>query len=221
MQVFDDREDAGRHLAEALRTHPAITSAERLVVLAVPRGGLPVGAAVARALHADFDVAVSRKLRAPSNPEIGFGAVGGDGRVEVDRGIVERLGISEAQIEAEVADRRAAVARRLELYRSVASEVDLAGATVVVVDDGIATGGTAREACAIARRQGAEVVVLAVPVAPADAEERLAEAADHIVILSTPAEFLGVSQAYADFSSLDDDASIATLRAERASEQGA
>jgi predicted phosphoribosyltransferase len=212
MQVFDNRAEAGTQLGEALADHDAIRGARRVVVLAVPRGGLPVGVGVARRLGAELDVVVARKLRAPSNPEIGFGAVGSDGRVEVDEGIVERLGIPREAIEVEVADRREAVRRRLELYRSVVPELDLDGATVVVVDDGVATGGTVREACAVARRGGASIVVLAVPVAPADARARLADAADHLVILSTPAEFLGVSQAFAEFEQLDDEASIASLR---------
>jgi putative phosphoribosyl transferase len=189
-----------------------VKGAERVVVLAVPRGGLPVGAEVARALGAELDVVVARKLRAPSNPEIGFGAVGSDGRVEVDGRTVERLGISTDEVDAEVTDRRAAVQRRLELYRSVVPQLDARGATAIVVDDGIATGGTAREACAVARRSGAARVVLAVPVAPTDASERVGDAADDVLILSTPAEFLGVTQAYADFEELDDEASITYLR---------
>lgn len=212
MQVFEDRDDAGERLAEALVAHEAVRDAERVVVLGVPRGGLPVGAAVAKALSADLDVAVARKLRAPSNPEIGFGAVGSDGRVEIDDGIVGRLGITPEQVEAEVKDRQEAVQRRLALYRSVVPAVHLEGATVVVVDDGVATGGTAREACALARRGGAATVVLAVPVGPQDTADRLADAADHLVILSTPPEFLGVAQAYTDFSQLDDDSSVAALR---------
>jgi putative phosphoribosyl transferase len=212
MQVFDNRSEAGRRLAEALTDHAAVKGAERVVVLAVPRGGLPVGAEVARALGAELDVVVARKLRAPSNPEIGFGAVGSDGRVEVDGRTVERLGISTDEVDAEVTDRRAAVQRRLELYRSVVPQLDARGATAIVVDDGIATGGTAREACAVARRSGAARVVLAVPVAPTDASERVGDAADDVLILSTPAEFLGVTQAYADFEELDDEASITYLR---------
>jgi putative phosphoribosyl transferase len=212
MQVFDNRAEAGRRLAIELEAHPAVVGAERLVVLAVPRGGLPVGAEVARALGAELDVVVARKLRTPNNPELGFGAVGADGHVEVDRATMERLGITEEQLEAEMADRREAVQRRLTLYRSVAAPVDLQGAVVVVVDDGIATGGTSRQACALARRGGAATVVLAVPVAPVDTAQRLADAADDVVVLSSPAEFLGVSQAYAEFEQLDDEAAVAALR---------
>jgi putative phosphoribosyl transferase len=212
MQVFDNRAEAGRRLAIELETHPAVVGAERLVVLAVPRGGLPVGAEVARALGAELDVVVARKLRTPNNPELGFGAVGADGHVEVDHATMERLGITEEQLDAEIADRREAVQRRLTLYRSVAAPVDLQGAVVVVVDDGIATGGTSRQACALARRGGAATVVLAVPVAPVDTAQRLADAADDVVVLSSPAEFLGVSQAYAEFEQLDDEAAVAALQ---------
>jgi putative phosphoribosyl transferase len=212
MQVFDNREAAGLRLAAALADLEVVAAAERVVVLGVPRGGLPVGVAVARELGAEFDVVVARRLRSPSNPEIGIGSVGCDGHVEVDEGLVERLGIPPELLEQEIADRREAVERRLALYRSIIPPVDLTGAVVVVVDDGIASGGTARQACALARRGGAATVVLGVPVAPSGAAEALQDAADEIVILATPAEFLGVTQAYAEFEQLDDEASTTCLR---------
>lgn len=211
MTVFEDRRDAGRRLAAALRELPALSGAERVVVLAIPRGGLPVGAEVARALGADFDVVVVRKLRSPHNPELGFGAVGADGHVELDDTMVSDLGLTTDQVEAEVVDRVAAVERRLELYRGVAPAVNLEGAVVVVVDDGIATGGSARQACLLARRGGAVKVILAVPVAPRSARTSLDEVADDVVVLSSPAEFLAVDQAYREFAQLDDDAALATL----------
>jgi putative phosphoribosyl transferase len=213
MEVFEDRQDAGRRLAEVLREDPDVRDGSRVVVLAIPRGGLPVGAEVARALKADFDVVVVRKLRAPHNPELGYGAVGPDGLVELDDELVERLGLSREQIDEEVADRLEAVRRRLEMYRSAAPAVDLDGAVVVIVDDGIATGATASQACAIARRAGASRVILAVPVAPEEALEELAGAADRVVVLSRPPEFLAVGQAYRDFDQLDDEAVLACLRA--------
>lgn len=213
MDVFEDRRDAGRHLAETLSGDAAIRDAGRVVVLGIPRGGVPVGAEVARALGAAFDVVVVRKLRTPHNSEMGFGAVGPDGHVEIDQSLVDRLGLTAEQIEAEISDRRAAVERRLETYRSVAPQVELADAVVVVVDDGIATGGTARQACALARRSGAAHVLLAAPVAPQHAAEDLADAADRIVVLSQPAEFLAVGQAYRDFAQLDDETTLDVLRA--------
>lgn len=211
MKVFEDRREAGRVLAEALRDHPALEGQTRVVVLAIPRGGLPVGAEVARVLDAAFDVVVVRKLRSPHNPELGFGAVAADGHVEIDKELIAELGLTGRQIEDEVADRTEAVRRRLELYREAVPAVDLDGATVVVVDDGIATGGTAREACLMARRGGATSVVLAAPVAPRQVVGDLGEVADAIVVLSFPAEFLAVDQAYRSFPQLDDADAVATL----------
>lgn len=213
MHVFADRPDAGRQLAAGLAEVPAVAGADRLVVLAVPRGGLPVGAEVARAFDAPLDVAVVRKLRSPANPELGYGAIDAEGHVELDEPTVERLGITSEEIEAEIADRRELVRRRLELYRDVTDRVEMAGACVVVVDDGIATGGTARQACAFARRAGASRVVMAAPVGPADVEERLAGVADEVVVLVRPAELLSVSQAYEDFALLDDDTAVDAVRA--------
>jgi putative phosphoribosyl transferase len=212
MQVFLNRAEAGRALAEALVDHPELKDASRVVVLAIPRGGLPVGAAVARALGADLDVVVVRKLRAPHNAELGFGAVGPGGHVQLDERTVARLRITEEEIRAEVADRRAAVERRLGLYREVAPEVPLEGAVAIVVDDGIATGGTARQACTFARAAGATRVILAVPVGPPGTAERFAGAADAVVVLSQPAEFMAVGQAYQDFSQLDDEGALSALR---------
>jgi putative phosphoribosyl transferase len=212
MEVFEDRRDAGRRLAAALADHPSVQAAERVVVLAVPRGGLPVAIEVAGALGADWDVVVVRKLRSPHNPELGFGAIGSDGHVDINTDLTERIRISSEQIDAEVENRRGEVARRLELYRSVRPPAEIAGATVIVTDDGIATGGTIREACALARRQGAARIVLAAPVGPPGIEETLAEAADDIVVLSQPAEFLAVGQAYRDFAQLDDAAITQLLR---------
>lgn len=213
MQVFADRTDAGRQLAARLADVPAVSAADRVVVLAVPRGGLPVGAEVARLLDAPLDVAVVRKLRSPANPELGYGAIDAEGHVDLDERTVERLGITREEIEAEVADRRERVQQRLALYREVTDRVEMTGACVVVVDDGIATGGTARQACAFARRAGAARVVMAAPVGPADVDQRLADVADEVVVLVHPVEFLSVSQAYEDFAMLDDEAAVDAVRA--------
>ena len=211
MEVFDDRRDAGRRLGAHLAGHLEPIAAPA-VVLAIPRGGLPVGAEVARALGADFDVVVVRKLRAPHNPELGYGAVGPDGYVEMDEALVARLGLSREDVDREVADRREAVDRRLALYRSVAPAATVEGRRVIVVDDGVATGGTARQACGLARRLGAVEVILAVPVGPASARRLLGDVADSVVVLSEPAEFLAVGQAYRDFAQLDDETALAALR---------
>ncbi len=211
MTVFEDRHEAGRLLADALASSGVVGGAQRVVVLAIPRGGLPVGAEVARALKAEFDVVVVRKLRSPNNPEIGFGAVAGDGHVELDDSLVAELGLTREEVQDEVTNRTAAVQRRLELYREAVASADLAGAVVVVVDDGMATGETARQACLMARRGGAERVILAVPVAPRDVADELRNVADEVVVLSSPSEFLAVDQAYRDYVQLGDDDAIAAL----------
>ncbi len=212
MEVFANRREAGRRLAERLRDEPRIVAADRLVVLGIPRGGLPVGAEVANHLGAPLDVALVRSLRTPSNPELSFGSVDADGHVEIDRSTVERLGISEEQIEAEVAERRDSLAQRLELYRAAMEWVELAQATVVVVDDGIATGGTAARACRYARRAGAAEVIVATPVAPPGVEERLGDVVDDVVVLVTPPEFLAVAQVYEEYPTLDDPSAVAAAR---------
>ena len=215
MQIFEDRSDAGHRLARALQAHPDVDTSGRAVVLAIPRGGLPVGAVVADELGAALDAVVVRKLRSPYNPELGIGAVASDGQVRIDDAMVARLGLTSEQVEAEVREQRAAVAERVSLYRRVLSPVELQGAVAIVVDDGVATGGTAKEACAVARRRGAQSVVLAVPVAPRETARALAELADVVVVLLQPAEFLAVGQAYANFDQLDDDVVLALLEGAR------
>ncbi|QBI18995.1 hypothetical protein ER308_05175 [Egibacter rhizosphaerae] len=209
--IFTDRREAGRLLADALRGEPAVRGADRVVVLAVPRGGLPVAVEVARALEAPLDVAVSRSLRAPHDPEVSIGSVGADGHVEIDDAAVARLGLVEENLRAEIDERRDLVARRLALYREVLEPLDPTGAVAVVVDDGVASGGTATQACGLARRAGADTVVLAVPVASATAVPRLEQAADRVVVLTSPAEFLAVGQAYQEFPQVDDEAALAVL----------
>lgn len=216
METFADRREAGRRLAAALQGHPALAGGARAVVLAIPRGGLPVGAEVAQALGAPLDVLVVRKVRAPHNPELGVGAVGPDGHVALDEAAVARLRITPQELDAEIADRRAAVEDRVARYRTAGPAVDLAGAVAIVVDDGVATGGTARRACAAARRLGAATVVLAVPVGPPGLARELADVADHVEVVTTPAELLAVGQAYRDFRQLDEGEALAILAATRA-----
>ncbi|HWH32767.1 MAG TPA: phosphoribosyltransferase family protein [Egibacteraceae bacterium] len=211
MTRYADRRDAGRRLAEALRDHLR-GETRRVVVLAIPRGGVPVAAEVAEALDAALDVVVVRKLRAPFQPELGYGAIGSDGHVDVDRDMAARLGLTEEQVQAEVADRRAVVDQRVREYRRVLPQPDLGGAVAVVVDDGIATGSTARQACGLARRLGAARVVLAAPVGPPDVEAALAGVADDVVVPARPPDFQAVGQAYTDFAQLDDGDVLDALR---------
>ncbi|GGN39811.1 putative phosphoribosyl transferase [Streptomyces kronopolitis] len=205
--LFTDRADAGRRLAEALRH----LEGEDPVVLGLPRGGVPVAFQVARALHAPLDVIVVRKLGVPSQRELAFGAIG-EGGVRVISDDIVRRGRLDASDLASVEHAEAAeLARQAERFRAGRQRLPLEGRTAIVVDDGVATGSTAAAACEVVRAQGAARVVLAVPVAPPDAAERLRAALDEFVCLSTPFGFSAVGEWYRDFSQTPDDEVVSLL----------
>ena len=204
---FADRADAGRRLATALVER----GVEADLVLAIPRGGLPVGRAVADALDAPLDVVVASKLGAPDNPEFAIGAAASDGSVWLDEATIERFGIDEAYVEAERERRVEAASATAERYRGGGPPPDLAGRAVVVVDDGVATGSTALAAVRLVRSRGAGRVVLAVPVGPPAAVEALAAEADEVVCLETPPGFGAVGQFYDRFDQVSDEEAMALL----------
>jgi putative phosphoribosyl transferase len=177
----------------------------RPVVLGLPRGGVPVADEVARALDAPLDVIVVRKLGVPFQPELGMGAVGEDGVLVVNRPLIEAARVSESELEMVVARERAAVEARVARYRSDRPGTPLSGRTVVIVDDGIATGGTARAAVQVARARGAARVVLAVPVAAPDSVRDLSRVADEVITLQTPQSFSAVGSWYHHFGQTSDD----------------
>lgn len=206
---FADRADAGRRLAREL----AHLEGVQPVVVGLPRGGVPVAAEVAEALRAPLDVLVVRKLGIPSHPETGMGAVGEEGTRVLDERLAHRLGLSDIDVER-VADReRADLAQRLEALRTGRPAVPLRGRTVIVVDDGLATGSTAQVACRIARARGAARVVLAVPVGPADrlAEIRAAGVADEVVAVTAPRRFRAVGDHYRRFAATADEEVVRLL----------
>jgi predicted phosphoribosyltransferase/dienelactone hydrolase len=212
MPAFRDRHDAGRQLAfqvEQLRgEHP--------VVLGLPRGGVPVAYEVANALGAPLDVIVVRKLGVPFQPELGMGALGEGGvRVLNDR-VMHAAGVTDAELASVEEHERAEVNRRARRFRGTRPMIELTGRTVLIVDDGLATGGTARAAIQVARAHGAKRVVLAVPVAPREAAHSLANDADDVVVMLQPPTFSAVGQFYADFTQTTDDEVIALLAAARA-----
>ncbi|MGZ4651491.1 MAG: phosphoribosyltransferase family protein [Kineosporiaceae bacterium] len=198
---FANRSDAGRRLAGTI----VALGLRDVVVVGLPRGGVPVAYEVARALCAPLDVIVVRKLRAPFQPELAMGAVGEDGARVINDAVFARTGISDRKLAEIEARERAEVRRQARRFRDGRPRIPLAGRTVVVVDDGIATGSTARAACWIARAQGAARVVLAVPVASQGVERRMRPDADEVVCLATPWDFLAVGQVYDDFSEVDDE----------------
>ena len=215
---FRNRSDAGRRLASRLQ----FLRSEDVVVLALPRGGVPVAAEVARTLGAPLDVILVRKLGVPAQPELGMGAIGeSDARV-INPDVVRYAQVSEAQL-AEVERReRAELQRRAQRFRGGAARVPLAGRIAVIVDDGIATGSTARAACQVARAMGAASVLLAVPVAPAGADVGMRGDADEVICLEMPGRFLAIGEWYEDFAQTSDEEVVALLRAARArqAEQG-
>lgn len=207
-QVFVDRGDAGRRLGRRLQH----LRGEDVVVLGLPRGGVPVAAEVALALGAPLDVIVVRKLGVPSEPELAMGAVGEGGvRVLVPE-IVSRAGVTDDELAGVERQERAELDRRAQRFRGERTRISLVGRSAVVVDDGIATGSTARAACQVARAQGAARVVLAVPVAPFDWALRLHDDADELIALAAPRLLRAIGGWYTDFSQSSDEEVVACLR---------
>lgn len=209
-RAFADRHDAGRRLA--LRLLPL--EGERPVVLALPRGGVPVAFEVAKALRAPLDLVLVRKLGAPFNPELAVGAVV-DGETPcclLNDDVVRALGVTDDYLATERTRQLAEIERRRALYRGERPRPSLAGRTVVLVDDGIATGATMKAAIAATRQARAARVIVATPVAPAETVAELKELADAVVVLMTPDMFAAVGQFYDDFTQVEDDEVVELLR---------
>jgi len=217
-RVFADRSEAGRQLAEALGRFRS----EQPLVLALPRGGVPVGFEVAQALAAPLDVILVRKIGAPFQPELAIGAVvdGDQAETVLNRELVEEFQISEAWLEKERARQLEEIERRRRLYRSGRPKVDVRDRTAIVVDDGIATGATMEAALHATRRAGPRRLVLAVPVAPPDTIARLRPQVDAIECLLTPSHMGAIGMFYADFRQLSDDEVIALLERAAARDWG-
>ena len=198
MTLFADRTEAGEELARALDEYAGVDAA----ILAIPRGGVIVGEAVARALGAPLDVVVPRKIGAPGNPELGVGAIA-PGVAVLDEEMIGALRVSREYLVAEIAAQEREIARRQHAYRAGRPPIDLTGRVAIVVDDGIATGGTAAAALRWARARAASIV-LAVPVAPAPSLARLRPEADRIVVLATPEPFFAVGEWYRRFEQTSD-----------------
>ncbi|MGD9958897.1 phosphoribosyltransferase [Nocardioides sp.] len=199
MRRFRDRVDAGHQVARLL-VH---LRGQDCVVLGLPRGGVPVASEVAEALHAPLDVLVVRKLGVPFHEELAMGAIGEAGFLVASQDVVEQVGVTAQQWQAVESRERAELERRVARYRQGREPVDLRGRVAVIVDDGIATGSTARVACDVARHFGASRVVLAAPVAPAETLRTLG-CADEVVVVETPDRFGSVGQYYDDFSATED-----------------
>lgn len=215
LAVFQDRAAAGRVLADRLTNY---AGSPDVVVLALPRGGVPVGFQVARSLGAPLDVLSVRKLGVPGREELAMGAIASDGTQVINRTVVRELGITEDTLQAVAAAEHQELERRERTYRGQRPRPEVTGKVVIVVDDGLATGATMRAAVAAIRRQQPARVVVAVPVGAASTCQGLRQVADEVVCVSTPAVFVAVGQAYRDFGQMTDEEVCALLDAAWATE---
>lgn len=216
-KMFNDRREAGGQLAEmllSLRDRGELDLRDA-VVIALPRGGVPVACEVANALKAPLDVCVVRKVGSPYQPELAVAAVAEGGEIVVNEDIRRHLGLSPEEIEALAAPKRAEVEERVTKFRSGRPPVEVRGKTAILVDDGLATGATARTAIQVLRHRGAGRVILAVPVCPADSVDRFMGEADRLVFLSAPEDFFAVGQWYYQFDQVSDDEVQAILQKAR------
>ena len=208
MEPFENRVEAGRHLAASLSDYRNRTD---VIVLALPRGGVPVGLEVARALHAPLDLLLVRKLGVPGHEELAMGAITGRARV-LNEDVIRSCGISEEDLERETRAERAELERRAARYRGEKPWPELADRCVILVDDGIATGATMAAAAQAVRAERPAELVIAVPVAPPSALARFAQLADRIECPLRPASFWAIGAWYRDFSQLSDEQVLALMR---------
>jgi putative phosphoribosyl transferase len=211
---FTDRDAAGRELARAVARQVGHLGLDRRpLVLGLPRGGVPVGVRVAETIGADLDVIVARKIGAPGRPELGVGAIAEDGPPVFDADLLRQLGLREEDLAATVERERAELARRIRRYRGARPLPAVDGRIVVVVDDGVATGVTARAALRRLRQSPVRCLILAAPVCSAEASHALAGDADTVICLCRPERFGAVGAWYGDFGQLTDDDVDRALRA--------
>ena len=213
VHIYQDRHEAGRRLANALI---AYKDAKDTIILALPRGGVPVGYEISMALHLPLDVLVTRKLGTPGNPELAMGALAETGYRHVNSDVLRTCGISHGELEEETRRQQKEIDRRISRYRKGRGLHALEGKTVILVDDGIATGATFYASLGALRTAATGRLIAAVPVAPPHAVGELKSLVDETVILQTPELFFGIGQFYEDFTQVEDEEVIACLERVRA-----
>jgi putative phosphoribosyl transferase len=210
-ELFKDRREAGRLLAQQLGGYRG----QEAVVLGIPRGGIIVAQELARALEADMDIVLAHKLRTPGYAELAMGSVAENGRLFLNDEVVWGLGVDGAYIQQETARQMAEIRRRTELFRHARPKVSLAGKTVIVTDDGVATGATTQAALWAVRLERPEKLIAALPVGPEDTIMILAEDVDEMVCLRTPPLFAAVGQFYVSFEPVEDEEVLEILKEEQ------
>jgi predicted phosphoribosyltransferase len=206
--MFENREDGGLQLAKRLKTRRL----KNPVVLGIPRGGVATAAVLARELDGELDVVLSRKLRAPYQPELAIGAIGEDGEVYLNEFARDVPGVTDRYIGEERERQMAEIARRRALFRAVKKPAEVAGRSIIVTDDGIATGSTMRAALHVLRAKQPHELIMAVPVAPRDALAKFRPLCDSIECLLAPAYFGAVGAFYRDFRQVEDEEVVRLLR---------
>jgi predicted phosphoribosyltransferase len=202
MRQFKDRTEAGKKLARQLSKYGG---RDDVVVLGLPRGGVPVAFEIARSLQAPLDVFVVRKLGAPANPELAMGAIASGGVQVMNQDVIRGMNSSEEAIERVIDTERKELEKRQEIYRGARPKVDLENKVVILIDDGLATGATMRAAVDALRERAPQKIVVAVPTAPPETCSAFEERADEVICLTTPELFFGVGGAYRDFSQTSND----------------
>lgn len=214
--LFTDREEAGWMLVERLRAEglggPRRGDKDKPLVLAIPRGGVEIGAVLARGLGAELDVVLSRKIRAPHQPELALGAVSENGEVYLNHFAAAMTDVGDAYVEAERQRQLAEIARRREMYRAVRPQAPVAGRTVILVDDGIATGATMIASLHTVKAGGAAWIVVAVPVGSPDRLDAIRPLCDRLICLEEPQAFWAIGQFYRDFTQVEDTRVVELLR---------
>ena len=207
--TYKDRNDAGIQLAERLS---AYRDKQDVIVLGLPRGGVTVASEIAGALHAPLDILIVRKIGFPGNPELAVGAVSETGALVLNEEIITPYGVSREYLERETARQKEEIARRVALYRQGRGLPALAGKTVILVDDGVATGATAKAAVATLKQEKLARLVVALPVASPDSAAEIALLVDELVCLQTPPGFMSVGGYYVDFTQVEDAEVVAMLK---------
>ncbi|RZN43933.1 MAG: phosphoribosyltransferase [Methanophagales archaeon ANME-1-THS] len=207
---FSDRVEAGELLGRELQKFRG----QSAVVLGIPRGGVIVAREVARALQAELDIMLSRKLGAPGNPELAIGAISEDGKLFLNTMLLSRVDAESRYIQQEKARQLAEIERRTALYRNIRPKVPLEGKLVIVTDDGVATGATMQAALWTVRQEGPKKLIAALPVGPEDTVMRLANDADELICLRSPPLFEAIGQFYKRFDQVGDEAVVEILKEE-------